>query len=225
MTPDGWKRNKRGGFLPVLLALIIPCVVLADDPDYGYVGVTTDAQDATLYVDGGYLGKLPMSDSIMLPVGKHLLSFLPGSRTAKLYPIGDDVPVMVTKTTSEEKEVKDSRIRIYVGGNHHEHDNDNDRDNDRDRDRDKDPKKVVTTTTTTTGLDVSKNERRIIESATYWVYVQPERITPVFMSYSRYTSTLDQIKEEERRQNSCFWGAVSAGAALVVAVLVIAMFQ
>lgn len=296
MKPDGWKQ-KMFRLMPVFLTLALPILALAEESDYGYVSVTTDAQNATLYVDGAYIGKLPMLDSIKLPVGKHLLSFLPGSRTSKLYPIGDDVPTTITTTKETEVEYPPFHVHVtFTGGasstdsednkdedktyegevaptdngddnnktndgvvsptdrpedQDKDKDKDGDKDKDRDRDKEKDkdkdhnrgrdhdrdhdrdhyypgywgPDKTVTTITSTTGPNVSYNERRVIESASYWVYVQSEGTTPIFMDYSKYQATIDLIKEEGRRRNACFWGGIGAGAALVTAVIVIAMFQ
>lgn len=117
MKPDGRKRNLLAGFCAALFLLAIPCLVVAEESDYGYVIVTTDADDATLYVDGAYAGKLPMLDTLKLPVGKHLLSFLPGSRTSKLYPIGDDIPTLITTTKETEVEYPGFHVHVtLVGG-------------------------------------------------------------------------------------------------------------
>lgn len=311
MKPDGRKRNLLAGFCAALFLLAIPCLVVAEESDYGYVIVTTDADDATLYVDGAYAGKLPMLDTLKLPVGKHLLSFLPGSRTSKLYPIGDDIPTLITTTKETEVEYPGFHVHVtLVGGGtatdlyknddkgkkevendasneikkdenenkvdpgtptdikkdnnenkvdpkvstdltkdqdkdkdkdkddqdkdkdrDDERDYDRDRDRDRDRDHDRDyypryyhgPDKVVTTTTSTTGLNVSYNERRIIESASCWVYVQSQGTTPVYMDYSEYTGTVDKINLEARRRNQLFWGCVGGGAALIGVVVILAV--
>ncbi|MCK4334247.1 hypothetical protein KAX06_05640 [candidate division WOR-3 bacterium] len=72
--------------LAVLVALTVfglPVIVQAET-DYGYIKIQSPNCDVPIYVDGGYVGHLPLSDSIKVLPGEHSVSFLNGMMTSKV---------------------------------------------------------------------------------------------------------------------------------------------
>ena len=72
--------------LVALLALAVfglPVIAQAET-DYGYIKIQSPNRDVPIYVDGGYVGHLPLSDSIKVLPGEHSVSFLNGMMTSKV---------------------------------------------------------------------------------------------------------------------------------------------
>jgi hypothetical protein len=55
--------------------------------DYGYIKITSDVSTLPIYIDGGYVGNLPLAKELKVPVGKHLISFFDETTTSKVYRI------------------------------------------------------------------------------------------------------------------------------------------